>query len=71
MSTEIRLDGRTAPVAGGGKGPGLAMTTQFAAVGADVAILAWRADVPEKAKRAIREVAEGGIAPIAVPAIEF
>jgi 3-oxoacyl-[acyl-carrier protein] reductase len=37
---EIRLDGRTAIITGGSKGLGLAMAAEFAASGADVAILA-------------------------------
>jgi len=37
---EIRLDGKSAIVTGGSKGLGLAIAEQYAASGADVAILA-------------------------------
>ena len=50
---EIRLDGRVALITGGSKGLGLAMATVFAKAGADVAILARRADALEEARAAI------------------
>ena len=37
---EVRLDGRSAIITGSSKGLGLAMAKEFAASGADVAILA-------------------------------
>ena len=46
---EIRLDGRTAVVTGGSKGLGFAIAKRFAASGAEVAILARRADVVKAA----------------------
>ena len=46
---EIQLDRRVAVVTGGSKGLGLAIATRFATSGAEVAILARRADVLEEA----------------------
>jgi len=50
---DVRLDGRNALITGGSKGLGLAMAKKFAAAGANVAILARRAEPLEEAKRAI------------------
>jgi 3-oxoacyl-[acyl-carrier protein] reductase len=47
---EVRLDGRTAIITGGSKGLGLAMAKEFAASGANVAILARSADSLTEAK---------------------
>ena len=41
---EVRLDGRTAIITGASKGLGLAMAKEFAASGANVAILARNRD---------------------------
>ncbi len=62
---DIRLDGRSAVITGGSKGLGLAMATQFAASGADVAILARRPDVLEEAKDTIAKTAKGHVAAFA------
>ena len=59
---EVRLDGRTAIVTGASKGLGLAMATEFAASGGDVAILARRPDVLEEAKAAASKNARGRVA---------
>lgn len=47
---DIRLDGRTAIVTGASKGLGLAMATELAASGAEVAMLARRPEVLEEAR---------------------
>ncbi len=62
---DIRLDGKKALITGGSKGLGLAMATQFAASGADVAILARRPEVLEEAKRGIGESARGRVIAVA------
>ena len=62
---DIRLDGKKALITGGSKGLGLAMATQFAASGADVAILARRPEVLEEAKRSIGETARGRVVTVA------
>lgn len=59
---EVRLDGRSAIITGASKGLGLAIAQQFAASGADVAILARRPDVLTEAKGIIAEKAQGRIA---------
>ena len=51
---EIRLDGRSAIVTGGSKGLGLAIAEEYAASGADVAILARDAGALEEAKQRIQ-----------------
>ena len=61
---EVRLDGRSAIITGASKGLGLAMAKEFAASGADVAILARdpaglaeaKAQVSEKARGKSRDV---------------
>ena len=45
---DVRLDGRSAIITGASTGLGLAMAKEFAASGADVAILARRPDVLEE-----------------------
>jgi 3-oxoacyl-[acyl-carrier protein] reductase len=62
---EISLDGRTAIVTGGSRGLGLAIATQFAASGADVAILARRPEVLEEARNGIARTAKGRVAAFA------
>jgi NAD(P)-dependent dehydrogenase (short-subunit alcohol dehydrogenase family) len=57
---EIRLDGRSAIITGASKGLGLAMAKEFAASGADVAMLARRPEVLEQAKQDVSAVAQGG-----------
>ncbi len=55
----ISLAGRRALITGASEGLGLAMARRFAASGADVAMLARRADVLEAAANAVREAAPG------------
>jgi NAD(P)-dependent dehydrogenase (short-subunit alcohol dehydrogenase family) len=55
----ISLAGRRALVTGASEGLGLAMARRFAASGADVAMLARRADVLEAAATSVREAAPG------------
>jgi 3-oxoacyl-[acyl-carrier protein] reductase len=62
---DVRLDGRSAIITGASKGLGLAMATQFAASGADVAILARRPDVLEEAKASVSKGARGRVATFA------
>lgn len=57
---EVRLDGRTAIITGASTGLGLAMATEFAASGANVAMLARRPDVLQQAAAAVNAVAKGG-----------
>jgi NAD(P)-dependent dehydrogenase (short-subunit alcohol dehydrogenase family) len=59
---EVRLDGRSAIITGASKGLGLAMAKEFAASGADVAILARRPDVLEQAKAIVSDGASGRVA---------
>ncbi|MBV9248051.1 MAG: SDR family oxidoreductase [Acetobacteraceae bacterium] len=56
---DVRLDGRTAIITGASKGLGLAMATELAASGANVAMLARRPDVLEEAKAVVSEHARG------------
>ena len=58
---EIKLDGRVAVVTGGSKGLGLAIATRMAASGADVALLARRADVLDTARAAVSATARGRV----------
>jgi NAD(P)-dependent dehydrogenase (short-subunit alcohol dehydrogenase family) len=58
---QISLDGRAAVITGGSKGLGLAMATEFAASGADVAILARRPDALEEARQEIHRKARGKV----------
>ena len=57
---EVRLDGRSAIITGASAGLGLAMAKEFAASGADVAMLARRPEVLEQAKQAVTAGAQGG-----------
>ena len=57
---EVRLDGRSAIITGASMGLGLAMAKEFAASGADVAILARRPEVLEQAKATCEATAKGG-----------
>lgn len=57
---EVRLDGRTAIITGASAGLGLAMSKEFAASGANVAMLARRPDVLEQAVAAVNAGAKGG-----------
>src|ERR1700760_468418 len=57
---EVRLDGRSAIITGASMGLGLAMAKEFAASGADVAILARRPEVLEQAKASVAATAQGG-----------
>lgn len=59
---EVRLDGRSAIVTGASKGLGLAMAKEFAASGANVAILARRPEVLEEAKAIASAGASGRVA---------
>ncbi len=59
---DVRLDGRSAIITGASKGLGLAISQQFAASGADVAVLARRPDVLAEAKGVIAEKARGRVA---------
>src|SRR5262249_18406068 len=61
---QITLNGRAAVITGGSKGLGLAMATEFAASGADVAIFARRADALEEARQQIQKTARGKIVAI-------
>jgi len=62
---DISLSGRSAVITGGSKGLGLAMAREFAASGADVAILARRPEVLEEAKDIIAKTAKGRVAAFA------
>jgi NAD(P)-dependent dehydrogenase (short-subunit alcohol dehydrogenase family) len=61
---EVRLDGRSAIVTGGSKGLGLAIAKEFAASGADVAILARDPATLADAKGLIQQGARGKVAAI-------
>ncbi len=56
---DVSLTGRSAMITGASKGLGLAMATEFAASGADVAILARRPAVLEEARAQIEKTAKG------------
>ena len=57
----IELDGRVAVVTGASKGLGLAIATRMAASGADVALLARRAEMLEDAREAISKIMRGRV----------
>lgn len=61
----VELTGRAALITGASKGLGLAMAAEFAASGADVAIVARRADVLEEAKAGIERRGRGRVVAIA------
>ena len=61
---EIRLDGKSAVVTGGSKGLGLAIAKEFAASGADVAILARDPATLADAKGQIQRGAKGKVAAV-------
>ncbi len=58
---EVRLDGRTAIITGASKGLGLAMAKEFAASGANVAILARSRDSLDEAQAIASEGASGRV----------
>jgi len=62
---EVRLDGRNAIITGGSLGIGFAMASRFARSGANVAIVARRRDVLDRAAAAIRKTAATEV--VAVP----
>jgi len=59
---EVRLDGKSAIITGGSKGLGLAMAREFAASGADVAILARDPASLAEAKALVSDGAKGKVA---------
>jgi 3-oxoacyl-[acyl-carrier protein] reductase len=59
---QVSLDGRSAIITGASKGLGLAMAKEFAASGADVAMLARRPEVLEEAKAIVSAGARGRVA---------
>ena len=61
---DIRLDGKSAVITGGSKGLGLAMAEEYAASGADVAILARDPATLADAKAKIQKGAKGKVAAI-------
>ncbi|HET6182286.1 MAG TPA: SDR family oxidoreductase [Acetobacteraceae bacterium] len=61
----VELTGRAAIVTGASKGLGLAMATEFAASGADVAILARRREPLEEARESIARISRGRV--LAIP----
>ena len=63
---EISLAGRSAIITGASKGLGFAMASEFARSGADVALLARRADVLADARAEIERTAVGRV--LAIPA---
>ena len=58
---DAKLDGRVALVTGGSKGLGLAIAVRMAASGADVALLARRADVLEEARQVVEATAKSRV----------
>lgn len=58
---DVNLEGRCAVITGGSKGLGFAMAKQFAASGADVAILARTQSTIDEAVAAIRKTAKGRV----------
>lgn len=56
---QLKMDGRVALITGGSMGLGRAMAKKFAGAGADVAIVARRAEVLEEARKEITAAAQG------------
>ena len=67
---EVRLDGRTAIITGASKGLGLAMAKEFAASGANVAILARNRDSLAEAQAIASDGASGKVATFSVRRLE-
>src|SRR5690349_21154980 len=63
-NVEIRLDGKAAFITGGSKGIGLAIASQFAASGADVAIVARGREALDAAAKQIGSNSGGRVVPI-------
>lgn len=61
---DVRMNGRKAVITGGSLGLGRAMAARFSGAGAEVAIVARRADVLADAKSAIESATGGSIVPI-------
>ena len=61
---EMRMDGRCALITGGSKGIGFAAATNFMRAGANVAIVARRADVLEEARAALAKEGKGKVVTI-------
>jgi len=61
---EIRMDGRYAVITGGSAGLGKAMAKEFVASGANVAIVARRQDVLDRAKAEIKTAGSGKVVAI-------
>ncbi|MDD9878726.1 MAG: SDR family oxidoreductase [Magnetovibrio sp.] len=62
---EVRMDGRNAIITGGSAGLGKAIATEYVASGANVAIVARRADVLDQAKAEISAAGDGKVVAIA------
>jgi 3-oxoacyl-[acyl-carrier protein] reductase len=58
---EVNMSGRVAVITGGSTGLGLAMATRMAECGADVALLARRADVLDEACKTVSKKARGRV----------
>ena len=58
---ELRMDGRKALITGASLGLGRAMAERFAGAGAEVAIVARRSDILEKARIEIEQKTGGNI----------
>ena len=57
---QVRLEGRSALITGGSLGLGRAMGLRFAEAGADVALVARRPEVLERARAEVEAKADGG-----------
>jgi NAD(P)-dependent dehydrogenase (short-subunit alcohol dehydrogenase family) len=58
---DVTMNGRTAVITGGSKGIGLAIATRMAASGANVALLARRADVLEQARQTVQSSSQAEV----------
>jgi NAD(P)-dependent dehydrogenase (short-subunit alcohol dehydrogenase family) len=58
---DVTMNGRTALITGGSKGIGLAIATRMAASGANVALLARRADVLEQARQTVQDASKATV----------